>query len=271
MAATEARHPGSTGLGSMTASEVVALMDEQEWRTAVAVRKVASSIATAADRVAGCLQNHGRIVLMGAGTSGRIAIQETAEMRPTFGVPEGQFLALVAGGPSCGPAAITLSEDDTEAPGAALTKLHIGPSDAVIGLAASGTTPFVLAGLGAARAAGAWTCAIANNLGAPVFEFAETAIYLETGPEILTGSTRLQAGTAQKLALNRITTAAMVVDGRVVENHMVDLVVSIAKLEHRAVRIVCDLRGLDEDDARHLLESNGWSVRRALACPGNGL
>lgn len=255
----------------MTAREVVALMDEEEWRTAAAVRRAAAAVVTAADRVANCLQKDGRIVLMGAGTSGRIAIQEAAEMRPTFGVPEGQFLALVAGGPSCGPAAITPSEDDTEAPVAALTKLRIGPSDAVIGVAASGTTPFVLAGLHAARAAGAWTCAIANNPEAPALGIADTAICLETGPEILTGSTRLQAGTAQKLALNRITTAAMVVNGRVVENHMVDLVVSIAKLERRAVRIVCDLRGLDEQSARRLLESNDWSVRHALACPGDRL
>ncbi|HSZ06880.1 MAG TPA: N-acetylmuramic acid 6-phosphate etherase [Solirubrobacteraceae bacterium] len=271
MAATERRHPRSTGLGSMTAREVVALMDDEEWRTAAAVRQAAPCIVTAADRVADCLRHNGRIVLMGAGTSGRIAIQEAAEMRPTFGVPEGQFLALVAGGLSCGSAAITSSEDDTRAPVATLAKMGIGPNDAVIGLAASGTTPFVLAGLRAGRAEGAWTCAIANNADAPVLEIADTAICLDTGAEILTGSTRLQAGTAQKLALNRITTAAMVVNGRVVENHMVDLVVSIAKLERRAVRIVCDLCGLDEHDARRLLESNDWSVRGALACFGDRL
>lgn len=261
---TEQRNPRSTSLGSMSAPEVLALMDEEEWQTAAAVKAAAPSIAAAAEQVAASIQDGRRIILLGAGTSGRLAIQEVAELRPTFGVPEGQFLALVAGGPSCGPAAITASEDDEHAPALALAELVVGPGDGVLAVAASGTTPFVLAGIRAARAAGAWTCAIANNPGTPVLGLADIPILLDTGPEILTGSTRLRAGTAQKLTLNRITTAAMVLDGRVIENHMVDMVASLEKLRLRALRIVCDLTGVGEQQARDTLERCGWSVRPAL-------
>ena len=138
------------------------------------------------------------------------------------------------------------------------------PSDGVIGLAASGTTPFVLAGIDAANDAGSWTCGIANNAGTPLLDRAALGILLDTGPEVLCGSTRLKAGTAQKLALNRITTAAMVGCGRVIENHMVDVVVTIDKLRARAVRIVADLARISPDRARALLDDHDWSVRAAL-------
>jgi N-acetylmuramic acid 6-phosphate etherase len=262
---TERRHPDSMGLGGMSAREVVELMDAQEWRTLAAVRERAGEVVVAAERVAACMAADGRVVILGSGTSGRIAVQEVAELRPTFGIDEGRFIAFVAGGPSAGAAAITRSEDDEQAAPAALEDLAVGPTDVVIGVAASGSTPFVLAGLRAARAAGAWTCAIVNTLEAPALEFADLCIHLATGPEVLTGSTRLQAATAQKLTLNRITVAAMVLDGRVIENHMVDVVVSIAKLQERAVRIVRDLTGLDEGAARRLLIEQDWRVRDALA------
>jgi N-acetylmuramic acid 6-phosphate etherase len=267
---TEQRHPQSGDLGAMGAAQVVRLMDEQEWRTLAAVRQAAPAIVSAAERVAACIAAGRKVVLLGSGTSGRLAVQEVAELRPTFGVSEWQFLAFIAAGPSAGAAAITRSEDDEQAAPAALVEQGIGSGDVVVGVAASGTTPFVVAGLRAARAAAAWTCGIANNPGTPVLEEAQLGIYLATGPEVLTGSTRLQAATAQKLALNRITTAAMVLNGRVVENHMVDVMVSIAKLERRAMRIVADLADIDENAARTLLESNEWRVREALAAASRG-
>jgi N-acetylmuramic acid 6-phosphate etherase len=150
----------------------------------------------------------------------------------------------------------------------ALHAMRIGPGDAVIGLAASGTTPFVRAGVQAAARARAWTCGIAHNPGAPLLHDGELGILLDTGPEVLTGSTRLKAGTAQKLALNRITTAAMVLAGRVAGNHMIDLTGSTQKLQARAVRIVMDLGGLDESHARERLEAADWSVRAALQAKG---
>ena len=267
---TEQRNPRSMGLGALSVADVVALMDDEEQRTLAAVRAAAPAIAAAAERVAACFAAGGRTVLLGSGTSGRIALGEVAEMPPTFGVSAEQFIALGAGGRSLGAAAITTSEDDVDAGPRALRELGVGPSDAVIGVAASGTTPFVIAGVDAARAAGAWTCGIANNPRTPLLERSEHAILLATGPEVLSGSTRLQAGTAQKLALNRITTAAMVGCGRVVENHMVDVVVTIDKLRDRAVRIVSDLAELTSEGARALLERHGWSVRDALTAASEG-
>lgn len=268
---TEQRNPRSMGLGALAVAEVVALMDDEEQRTLVAVRAAAPAIAVAAERVAACFSNGGRIVMLGSGTSGRIAVGEVAELPPTFGVDAQQFLALGAGGRSLGAAAITTSEDDVDAAPRALRELGIGPRDAVIGIAASGWTPFVLAGIDAAGAVDAWTCGIANNPGTALLERSAHAILLDTGPEVLCGSTRLQAGTAQKLALNRITTAAMVHCGRVIENHMVDVVVTLDKLRDRAVRIVGDLATVTPDAARALLETHGWSVRDALAAAGDAV
>ena len=265
---TEQRNPASGRLGSLSARDVIALMNTQEQQVLVAVEQATPLLVQAAERVAGAFQRGGRTAFIGAGTSGRIALQEAAELTPTFGVAKDSFLVLAAGGEFMGANAITTSEDDTEAAPQALQANQIGPADVVIGLAASGTTPFVRAGLQAARKAGAWTCAIANNPGAPLLADGDLGIVLDTGPEVLTGSTRLKAGTAQKLALNRITTCAMVLAGRVVENHMVDLTCTTDKLRARAARIVADLAGVDLATARLRLQDANWSVRDALTRAG---
>jgi N-acetylmuramic acid 6-phosphate etherase len=265
---TEQRNPASRGLGELPAAAVIALMTAEEHRVLTAVEQATPLLAQAAERIAAVFTGGGRTVFIGSGTGGRIALQEAAELPPTFGVPEGSFLVMAAGGPLMGPTAITRNEDDEQAAPRALGALRIGPGDAVIGLAASGTTPFVRAGVRAAAGAGAWTCGIAHNPGAPLLGDGELGILLDTGPEVLTGSTRLKAGTAQKLALNRITTAAMVLAGRVAGNHMIDLTGSNAKLRARAVRILMDLAGLDEPEATRSLRAAGWSVRAALQAAG---
>jgi len=261
---TEQRNPASGSLGELRPDEVIALMNTEEHRSLWAVEQATPQLAQAAERIAGVFAAGGRTVFVGAGTSGRIALQEAAELPPTFGVEPWAFSVLAAGGALMGPTAITRTEDDVAAAPEALQRLRVGPGDAVIGLAASGTTPFVRAGVRAAAAAGAWTCGIAHNPGAPLLEDSELGILLDTGPEVLTGSTRLKAGTAQKLALNRITTTAMVLAGRVVGNHMVDLTGSNKKLRARAIRIVMDLAEVDEPAARQRLEAACWSVRDAL-------
>ena len=265
---TEQRNPASGRLGSLSARDVIALMNTQEQRVLIAVEQATPLLVQAAEQVAGAFQRGGRTAFIGAGTSGRIAVQEAAELTPTFGVTQDSFLVLAAGGQFMGATAVTISEDDTEAAPQALRALEIGQGDVVIGLAASGTTPFVRAGLQAARNAGAWTCAIANNPGAPLLTDGDLGILLDTGPEVLTGSTRLKAGTAQKLALNRITTGAMVLAGRVVENHMVDVTCTTDKLRVRATRIVADLARVDLATARQHLEDADWSVRDALSLAG---
>jgi N-acetylmuramic acid 6-phosphate etherase len=261
---TEQRNPASRRLAELGALDVISLMTSEEHRVLAAIEQAGPQLALAAEAVAASFAAGGRTIFVGAGTSGRLALQEAAELPPTFGVPEGSFVVLAAGGQAAGPAAIARTEDDAEAAPRALERLAVGRADAVIGIAASGTTPFVRAGLQAAARAGAWTCAIANNPGAPLLSDASLGILLDTGPEVLTGSTRLKAGTAQKLALNRITTAAMVLAGRVIENHMADMSGSNQKFRQRSVRMVADLTGTDPGTAEQLLVAAGWSIRGAI-------
>ncbi len=261
---TESRNPRSFGLDRMDADAIVRLMDEEEGATLQAVAGAAREIATAAARVAEAFRQGGRIVYVGAGTSGRVATADAAEMPPTFGVEPGRFVALIAGGSGAGTHAVEDAEDDGEAAAAALDALGLASQDVVIGIAASGTTPFVVAAVRHARRKGAWTCGVANNPGTPLLREADLPIFLDTGPEILTGSTRLKAGTAQKLALNRISTAAMVLSGKVVENLMVDVKAKNAKLRDRCARIVSELTGRSVEESWQILETNGWSIRAAL-------
>jgi N-acetylmuramic acid 6-phosphate etherase len=260
--ATEQLHPASRELGSLDPLGVIELMDAVEPATLVAVAEARSSIAVAAGRIGAIVDAGGRIAMLGAGTSGRIVAGEISELAPTFGDVGERFVALVAGGGLA--VSIAVSEDDEEAPARRIGELALGPGDAVVGVAASGTTPFVLAGIRAARAAGAWTCGIASNAPSPLLDAPDLGIHLATGPEILTGSTRLQAATAQKLALNRITTAAMVSAGRVSRNQMVDMRVSVEKLRSRAIRIVADLAAVTEIEAEARLARSDWVIRRAI-------
>jgi len=187
-----------------------------------------------------------------------------AELPLTFGVPADRFATLVAAGPTAGRAAITVSEDDSGAAPSAVAATGIGRSDAVIGLAASGTAPFVVAGMQAASQAGAWTCGMANNPATPVLTSADLGILLDTGPEILTGSTRLKAATAQKLALNRITTAALVRSGAVQSNLMVNVVAANETLRSRCVRAVREVTAANQEEAIAVLEATGWRTVAAI-------
>jgi N-acetylmuramic acid 6-phosphate etherase len=261
---TEQRNPASTRLWQLDATAIVDLMNREEHRALEAVEAAAPLLAEVATRVAASFSGGGRTVFIGAGTSGRLAAQEIAELPPTFGIQGERFAVLTCGPKAAGPSAVARTEDDVEAAPRALADLRTGTGDAVIGLAASGSTPFVRAGLQAAARAGAWTCALANNPGAPMFADAALAVLLDTGPEVLTGSTRLKAGTAQKLALNRITTAALVLAGRVMENHMIDLTGSNEKFRQRSIRIVTDLAHLTPAQAEQALNDANWSVRRAV-------
>ncbi|MFC5910477.1 N-acetylmuramic acid 6-phosphate etherase [Streptacidiphilus monticola] len=261
---TEQPHPDSVDLGSMTADQALQLMERHEHAVLDALVAAHDALAAAAERVAAVYLAGGRTVLLGSGTSGRLALQEVSELPATFGVPAEQFPALLATRAPIGPAAVAASEDDTEGVARALRERGIGPGDAVIGLAASGRTPFVLAAIRQARAAGAWTCGIANNPGTPLLCEAELGVLLDTGPELLTGSTRMKAGTAQKIALNRITTAAMALAGRIHGNYMVEMRAGNGKLRERAVRIVADLAQCDPATARGLLAAHDWHIGDAL-------
>lgn len=261
---TEVRNPRSVGMDKMNAQQLVRLMNEEEHAVMRAISAVEAKLADAAERAAEAYQRGGRVIYVGAGTSGRIALADAAEMPPTFGTDPGRFVAIVAGGGESDSKAIEHAEDDEHAAIAALNEIGLGRDDILIALAASGRTPFVVAAAKHARQKGVWTCGIANNKVAPLFEVVDLAIFLETGPEVLTGSTRLKAGTAQKLALNRISTVAMVLSGKVVENLMVDVKATNKKLQERCIRILRELSTVSEQEARRLLEQNSWSVRLAL-------
>lgn len=261
---TEGRNPRSTTLDRMSAREIVDLMNSEEAIIHKALAANAESIATAVTVAAETFTRGGRIVYVGAGTSGRIAVMDAAEMPPTFSVDPERFVAIVSGGQSAETRANEGAEDDEHAAVEAMNALNISRYDCVFGLTASGRTSFVLAACRHARRKGAWTCGIVNNKNSPLEELVDLAIVLDTGPEVIAGSTRLKAGTAQKMVLNRISTGAMVLCGKVIENLMVDVRAKNIKLRERCVRIVRELTPATEDEASSALEAADWSIRGAL-------
>lgn len=261
---TESRNPRSYGLDHMSAREIVRLMNEEEQSVFRALQSAEEPLAHAIEKAAEAFQKGGRIIYVGAGTSGRVAAADAAEMPPTFGIEPERFVALIAGGNNANSKAVEDAEDDVHAGIVALNELGVNPDDVVVGIAASGSTPFVVSAIRHASQKGVWTCGIANNRGSALLEAADLGILLETGPEILTGSTRLKAGTSQKLALNRISTGAMVLSGKVVENLMIDVKAKNQKLKDRCARIVCDLTTATRDEAYQLLEQKDWNIRRVL-------
>lgn len=261
---TEGRNPRSIGLDRMSAAEIVRVMNEEEQIVMRVLGECENELGKAASKAAEAFQRGGRVVYVGAGTSGRIAVMDAAEMPPTFGIDGGRFVGIQAGGENAVGQAVEESEDSEYAAVEALNAIDLNKNDVLIGLAASGKTPFVVAAVRHAQQKGVWTCGIANNRNTPLLAAADLAILMETGPEVLTGSTRLKAGTAQKLALNRISTTAMVLSGKVIENLMVDVKAKNAKLKERCVRIVRDLSTATEDEARASLETHDWNIRKVL-------
>lgn len=249
----------------MSAREIVHLMNEEETAVLKAMRQAEEALAVAVEHAAAAFQRGGRIFYVGAGTSGRVATMDAAEMPPTFGIEPDRFVAIIAGGGAAGVKAVEDAEDDILAPINALESHGLNTNDIVIGIAASGSTPFVVTAIKHARRIGVWTCGIANNRNSALLVEAELAVLLDTGAEVLTGSTRLKAGTAQKLALNRISTGAMVLSGKVIENLMVDVKAKNAKLKDRCARIVCELTNATRDEAIAALENSEWNIRRAIA------
>jgi N-acetylmuramic acid 6-phosphate etherase len=267
---TERVNPQTANLDALTTPELVrALIGDQ--RTAVdAVLAQADRVAAAADAIADRLRAGGRLHYVGAGSSGRLGALDAAEMPPTFGTAPGTVQAHVAGGAEALTRAVEGAEDDRDAGDAAMRR-EVRPGDAAIGISASGGAPFVVAAIERARALGAYTAALVNVADSPLARAAETAIVLETGAEALAGSTRLKAGTAQKIALNALSTAVMVRLGKVHGNLMVDVVASNRKLRERALRLVRTLTGVDEARARALLESAGGSVKVAVVMQRHGV
>jgi N-acetylmuramic acid 6-phosphate etherase len=261
---TEHRNAASKNLDRMTAMEIVRLMNHEDRKVAAAVGRDLAAIARAADAVVKAISNGGRLIYVGAGSSGRMAVLDAAECPPTFGTPPELVQALIAGGRPAVTGAVEGAEDSLANAERDLQSKKLTRNDVVVGITASGTTPYVLAALQYARRRGAGTVAITVNPRTPVARVAEILIATEVGPEVLTGSTRLKAGTAQKMVLNMLTTAAMVRLGHVYENLMIDVKASNQKVSDRIVRILAEASGKSVSASEHALRQAGHNMRIAL-------
>jgi N-acetylmuramic acid 6-phosphate etherase len=261
---TEQPHPEHARLDELSTHDLVDTLLTDQGRAASAVHAAAEQICAAVSAAVARLEKGGKLVYVGAGTSGRLGLLDSVELHPTFSWPRERVAAILAGGPGAAHGSIEGAEDDRGQAAADLRAARIGAQDVVVLLAASGSTPYVMSALHAARAAGALTIGIANNPGSELATGAEVGITLDTGPEIISGSTRLKAGTAQKIALNTFSSAVMVRLNKVYGNLMVDLRPTNAKLVRRAIRLTAIAAGVDEERARHALEACEFQVKVAI-------
>jgi N-acetylmuramic acid 6-phosphate etherase len=268
---TEQAHPDHPQLDRYDTATLVDALAADQARAAEAVRAAGPALAHAVDAAAARLREGGRLVYAGAGTSGRLGLLDSVELHPTFSWPHERALALLAGGEGALYRAVEGAEDSREGGAADIAAADVGPLDVVLLLAASGGTPYALGAAEAARARGALTVGFANNPGAPLLAACEMGVLLDTGPEVISGSTRLKAGTAQKIALNTFSSAVMVKLHKVYGNLMVDVRASNAKLVKRALRLTMLASGADEAAASAALASSDSSVKLSIVMLKAGL
>jgi N-acetylmuramic acid 6-phosphate etherase len=266
---TERVHADGIDLGELPARRLLARLHKGDREAVRAVGRALPALAALADEAAGALAAGGRIVYVGAGTSGRLGALDAAECPPTFGISRSRVLALIAGGKRALHGSVEGAEDDRTAAAAAVRRARVGPGDLVVGITASGTTPFVLAALAEARRRRSQTAILTSNPGAR--PQVDHRVLLDTGPERIAGSTRMKAGTATKMALGLVSTAAFVQLGAVYRGRMVALRPASEKLRRRAVRTVSEVGGVAVAAARAALRHSRWSVRDALAALGKEL
>ncbi len=262
--ATESINPAALDLDTLPTADLVHLMNAEDQRVAEAVAQALPEIAAAVDAIAARMRQGGRLIYIGAGTSGRLGVLDASECPPTFGVAPGLVVGLIAGGDAALRRSIEAAEDRPEQGQADLQSINLAPEDCVVGLAASGRTPYVLGGLDYARSAGALAVGVACNRPSAISAHAGISILAAVGPEILSGSTRLKSGSAQKMILNMLSTGVMVRLGKTYGNLMVDLRPTNEKLRRRAKRLFCLASGCDEKDAEKWLENCKWEVKTAI-------
>jgi len=261
---TEKRNPATMNLDQMSALEIVTVMNEQDKGVPEAIQKALPEIAEAVCQITECLSNGGRLIYCGAGTSGRLGVLDAAECVPTFSVSPDLVVGVLAGGIGAMVRSSEGTEDIEEQGRKDVVEISLSNKDFLVGIAASGRTPYVIGALKYAKEVGAKTCAISTNADAQISKFADIAIEAVTGPEVLTGSTRLKSGTAQKLILNMLSTASMVRSGKTYQNLMVDVSPTNVKLVNRATRIIMDATGADEGTAAKALADSGNSPKVAI-------
>ena len=262
---TERSNPATQDLDRMSTLAMVQAINAEDMRVAKAVRCVLPHIAEAIDAIAARMRRGGRLIYAGAGTSGRLGVLDASECPPTFSTSPGLVVGVIAGGERALRQAVEGAEDDPAQARADLAALRLTGEDCVVGLSASGGAPYVIGALDYAQECGALTVAVACNPSAPIAAHAHIAILAEVGPEVIAGSTRLKAGTAQKMILNMLSTGVMVRLGKTYGNLMVDVQASNAKLRRRATRLVMQVCGLEEEPAGTLLERCDWQVKTAIA------
>ena len=261
---TESINPDTVNIDHMSPMEILTLMNKEDEKVIHAVKQVIPAIAEVVEAVVAAIKDGGRVFFVGAGTSGRMGVLEAAECPPTFGVSKELFQAVIAGGEEAVYQAVESAEDDSEQGKKDLQDRALSGKDVVIGIAASGKTPYVVGALEWAKRCGAKTVALACNEQSVIGEIADYKIEAVPGPEVISGSTRMKAGTVQKLILNMITTTSMIKLGKVYRNLMVDLHISNRKLRERAINIIKMATGADDDTAREALKNSNNNVKAAL-------
>lgn len=261
---SESRNPATMNLDKMSTLEMVAAFNHEDSKVPEAIRVILPQVAQAVDMAAASFKAGGRLIYLGAGTSGRLGVLDASECPPTFGVPHGMVIGLIAGGPGALLKAVEGAEDSEALGVADLQNIQLTAADTVVGLAASGRTPYVIGALRYASQIGCATVAISCNPDSPIAHEAKVAISPVVGSEALTGSTRMKSGTAQKLILNMISTGAMVKTGKVYQNLMVDVKATNVKLVDRACRIVVEATGAARADAEAALAQTEYEVKPAI-------
>ena len=268
---TEQRNPNSMQLDSLSAQELVALINREDQQVALAVEKCLPQIASAVEKIVAAFERGGRLVYVGAGTSGRLGVLDASECPPTYGVKPEMVVGLIAGGDHALRHPIEGAEDNVQQGQADLEEIDFSARDVLVGIAASGRTPYVLGALNYAKQLGATTVSIASNPNSKMAEVADIAIETVVGPEVLTGSSRMKSGTAQKLVLNMLTTASMVLIGKCYQNLMVDVQASKEKLKARALKIVMEATECDNETAANILAKANGKVKLAILMQLSGL
>lgn len=263
MLRTEMRNPDTYQIGNMSTIDIISTINKENNNVFCAIEKVLPQIGEACDSTAEAIKNGGKVYYIGAGTSGRLGICDAAECPPTFGVPKDMFTGIIAGGYNSLHSAAENEEDDPDLSVEELKKHGLCEKDIVIGISASGSATYVISALEYAKSIGAKTVSVTNNPGTHMGEIAHISICADTGPEVITGSTRMKAGTAQKIILNMISTTAMVKCGYVYENLMINLKPKNKKLKNRMIEIVSEITKLNTQESKNLLDECEWSIPKA--------
>lgn len=265
MLKTEMRNAASRHIDTMDTRGMLQLINEENRNSVAAVETALPQIEKVCDLVAEQFDKGGRLFYIGAGTSGRLGVMDAAECPPTYGVPRDQVIGIIAGGDQCLKQAAESQEDDADAGRRDLETYELCDKDVVIGISASGGASYVVGALQYANQMGAATVSLSSNPDTPMERTAKYSIVTDTGPEVVTGSTRMKSGTAQKLVLNMISTVAMIKTGKVYENMMINLKPTNRKLRDRMIRIVCEIKGCTYEESEQLLEIHQWDIRSAVS------